>query len=167
MPNTSSLRACAAVAALVATAAVPLIPSGLAAAEVVRDELAPLLSATEAVPDQYVVTVERGVAPESVLRQAAPEVEPLSTYTQALNGFLARLTPDQLAAVRALPDVEAVEENGIISPNHATPVGPPRAARPARWRRRRCGAWTGSTTPLARWTASSPSTPPVGGSRST
>ncbi|MDT0446459.1 S8 family peptidase [Streptomyces sp. DSM 41886] len=52
------------------------------------------------------------------------------TYTAALNGFAARLSAEQLAAVRAQPDVEAVEEDGMASGDEpaADPAADPLAA---------------------------------------
>ncbi|MCM9080279.1 protease inhibitor I9 family protein [Streptomyces spororaveus] len=36
---------------------------------------------------------------------------PLHVYRTVLHGFAARLSPDQVEALRAMPDVETVEED--------------------------------------------------------
>jgi subtilisin family serine protease len=77
-----------------------------------RAEPAPLHRATVPVPGQYIVTVKKDTTPDAVLKKAAPTARRLFTYTTALHGFAAKLTPAQLTAVRALPGVESVEEDG-------------------------------------------------------
>ncbi|MFJ9519949.1 S8 family serine peptidase [Kitasatospora sp. NPDC101801] len=67
-----------------------------------------------AVPGQYIVTLDQGLDPDRVAAEVEG-VEPLHTYRHVLNGFSARLDAAQLAQVRALPGVAAVEENGVVS----------------------------------------------------
>ncbi|GLF99137.1 S8 family peptidase [Streptomyces yaizuensis] len=71
----------------------------------------PLTEATEAVPGQYIVLLESGTTPASVLSTLG--ATPRHVYEHALNGFSAALTPAQLEAVRILPGVRAVEENAV------------------------------------------------------
>ncbi len=70
-------------------------------------------------PGEYIVTVDKGLDPARVAARVGG-VEPLHTYRHALNGFSARLDAAQLEHVRALPGVEAVEENGAVSAPAAT-----------------------------------------------
>ncbi|MGW3246872.1 S8 family serine peptidase [Streptomyces sp. NPDC001070] len=81
---------------------------------------APLPSAAEprpgppgAIPGQYIVTLEPGAEPRSVLDGLG--VEPLFTYRHALPGFAARLTPAQLQRVRAAPGVDEVEQDAVVT----------------------------------------------------
>lgn len=92
-------------------------PSGRAVA-------APLHRTAAAVPGEYIVTVDKGLDPARVAARVGG-VEPLHTYRHVLNGFSARLDAAQLEQVRALPGVEAVEENG-----RAGDPGGQRLARP-------------------------------------
>ncbi|ONK15978.1 S8 family peptidase [Streptomyces sp. MP131-18] len=124
MPTQMKPRVLAAAAALLLLAA--LSPATTATADTEPAPPAPLRRAADPVPGQYIVTVRDGAAPAAVLRDAVPEVEPLFTYTAALNGFAARLSAEQLAAVRAQPDVEAVEEDGMASGDE--PAADPLAA---------------------------------------
>jgi subtilisin family serine protease len=105
--------------ALAAVAAALLAAPGPPAAA--ADAPAPLLRAADPVPGQYIVTLDPDTAPQTALTRAAPGVEPLFTYDAVLHGFAARLTDEQLAAVRAAPGVRAVEEDGVA----ATAAAPP------------------------------------------
>ncbi|WP_405006978.1 S8 family peptidase [Kitasatospora purpeofusca] len=97
-------------------------PSGRAVA-------APLHRTATAVPGEYIVTVDKGLDPARVAARVGG-VEPLHTYRHVLNGFSARLDAAQLERVRALPGVEAVEENGRAGAQAAT-VSPAPATRGA------------------------------------
>ncbi|WP_228975662.1 S8 family peptidase [Streptomyces sp. DH12] len=90
-----------------------------------RAEPAPLLThAAGGIEGQYIVTLREGAAPAAKVAGVAG-VTPLFSYESVLHGFAARLTPDQLSAVRAMPEVEAVEQDAVVT---ATPVA---AERPA------------------------------------
>ncbi|MGW4028392.1 S8 family peptidase [Streptomyces sp. NPDC004838] len=129
MPTPTRLRALTATVVALITAAVPLAATASAtpapatapatgssaAAGAPRSEPAPLRRTASPIPGQYIVTVKKGVSPESAAKEAGPAVKPLFTYTSVLNGFAAKLSPLQLEAVRALPGVEAVEEDGTAS----------------------------------------------------
>ncbi|MFD7549556.1 S8 family peptidase [Streptomyces sp. NPDC059578] len=110
----------AAVTALLSTTAPALAtstaaPDPTAALTGTRAEPAPLRPTPVPVAGQYIVTVAKGVSPASVLKKVAPSATALFTYTSALNGFAAKLTPAQLTAVRALPAVDAVDEDGTAT----------------------------------------------------
>ncbi|MFF7590934.1 S8 family peptidase [Kitasatospora purpeofusca] len=100
---------------------VPLVASQGAAADGPsgRSGPAPLHRTASAVPGEYIVTVDKGLDPARVAARVGG-VEPLHTYRHALNGFSARLDAAQLEHVRALPGVEAVEENGVVRAPDAT-----------------------------------------------
>ncbi|WP_283844489.1 protease inhibitor I9 family protein [Streptomyces sp. RerS4] len=61
----------------------------------------------------YLVTVHRDVDPTSVA--AAHGITPEHVFRIALHGFSARLSPEQVAALRVAPSVESVEEDGLAS----------------------------------------------------
>ncbi|MEV7422042.1 MULTISPECIES: S8 family peptidase [unclassified Streptomyces] len=77
-----------------------------------------------AVPGEYIVTLKPGRAAGEVLRTL--RVTPRFSYTDALNGFAARLDPALLRAVRTSPAVAAVEENSRLTVHgSARRDGPP------------------------------------------
>ncbi|MFJ6798222.1 protease inhibitor I9 family protein [Streptomyces sp. NPDC091268] len=104
LPVAVSAAALAAVAVLPATAAAAAAPAARAVA-------APAEGPT------YLVTVHRGLDPAAVAD--AHGITPLHVYREVLHGFAARLSPEQVASLRASAVVEAVEEDGA-----ATSFGP-------------------------------------------
>ncbi|MFE2599542.1 S8 family peptidase [Streptomyces sp. NPDC059396] len=78
-----------------------------------REDHVPLERSARAVPHQYIVTLKPALTPAQATRQLG--IKPLFTYDSSLRGFAAVLTPSQLGAVRALPGVAAVEEDGRVS----------------------------------------------------
>ncbi|MGW5342347.1 protease inhibitor I9 family protein [Streptomyces sp. NPDC004050] len=101
-------------AALAAVAALPAVshavgtPVGPGTREVRAVPVAPADWPT------YIVTVDRSLDPADVAGRV-DGVHPLHVYRDALNGFAARLTPDQLASLASMPDVEAIEGDGTAS----------------------------------------------------
>lgn len=93
----------------------------------------------------YVVQLRDGVDARGVAR--AVQAQTTHVYSAALSGFAARLTDGQVRQLRSRGDVVTVEADGVV-----------RADTP---RRRRRGAWTGSTSGRARSTAGTPSGPPA------
>ncbi|MFJ5844912.1 S8 family serine peptidase [Streptomyces sp. NPDC092903] len=75
-----------------------------------------------AIPGEYVVSLQPAVSPADVLTGIG--VRPMFVYRSALVGFAARLTPAQLATVRTLPSVTAVEENALVSAGPAAQAAP-------------------------------------------
>ncbi|MEU0658053.1 S8 family peptidase [Streptomyces lavendulocolor] len=109
-------RACVAMLLLLPLAATPT--TALAA----DDDPAPLRTTAAPVPDQYIVTLKPGAASAVRITQQLG-VTPLHEYSRVLRGFTARLTASQLATVRGLPDVAAVEQDAVVT------AGPLRANR--------------------------------------
>ncbi|MFD8970241.1 S8 family peptidase [Streptomyces sp. NPDC059568] len=95
---------------------VPLL-SGTDAKAGPREDHVPVERSARAVPHQYIVTLKPTLSPADAVRRLG--LDPLFTYETTLRGFAAVLTSSQLSAVRALPGVAAVEENGRVA------VGPP------------------------------------------
>jgi subtilisin family serine protease len=75
-------------------------------------DAAPLLAAQSGrgIDGQYIVVVEEGADPRRVA--AAAGVQPKFVYTAVVNGFSAALNEGQLNALRHLPGVEYVEQDG-------------------------------------------------------
>ncbi|MFF3753099.1 S8 family peptidase [Streptomyces sp. NPDC002018] len=99
---------------------VPLL-GGTDALAGAREDHIPVERSARAVPHQYIVTLKPTLSPAEATRRLG--LDPLFVYETTLRGFAAVLTPSQLGAVRALPGVAAVEENGRVS------VSPPVAGR--------------------------------------
>lgn len=92
-----------AVAVLAAVAALPV--SGATA-----DAREPVPHTAPADHATYIVTVREDVDPAEVAERV--DAGPVHVYRTVLHGFSARLSPDQVEALREMPDVEAVEEDG-------------------------------------------------------
>ncbi|GAA2504116.1 S8 family peptidase [Streptomyces gobitricini] len=86
------------------------------------DRPAPLRTTAAPVPDQYIVTLKPGTTSAVRIAQQLG-VTPLHEYSSVLRGFTARLSASQLATVRGLPDVAAVEQDAVVT------AGPLRANR--------------------------------------
>ncbi|NJP67306.1 S8 family peptidase [Streptomyces spiramenti] len=84
----------------------------------------PAEQTSRVIPGQYVVTLDPATSAAELL--ADVDVSPMFVYGTVRNGFAATLSPAQLAAVRAMPGVTAVEENTVVE---ADP--PPSDIRPA------------------------------------
>lgn len=106
LPTTLAALALAASAALPAHAA-PLSPATGPAAPAPASRTAPAEWPT------YIVTVHPGLDPAAVAD--AYGITPLHVYRQALNGFSARLSPDQVESLRATSVVNSVEEDGPVT----------------------------------------------------
>ena len=64
------------------------------------------------IPGRYIVTVDPGVAPAGVARAAS--AAPRALFTHAINGFVADLSPAQLAALARDPAVERIEQDRVV-----------------------------------------------------
>jgi subtilisin family serine protease len=102
-----AIRSTLPAAALLALAACADAPTAGPAADA-----APLLAAQSGrgIDGQYIVVLQEGADPRGVA--AAAGVHPRFVYTAAVNGFSAALNEGQLNALRHLPGVEYVEQDG-------------------------------------------------------
>ncbi|MFE5856422.1 S8 family serine peptidase [Streptomyces sp. NPDC056500] len=101
----------------------PLLIGGTDAVAGTEDGPVSIERSAQAIPGQYIVSLNPDHAPDGVLRRLG--VKAMFTYDSALHGFAARLSPTQLAAARSLPAVRAIEENAKI--NLVQPVGSAKA----------------------------------------
>ncbi|MEU9254819.1 protease inhibitor I9 family protein [Streptomyces sp. NPDC048270] len=94
--------------AVAVLAAVTALPAAAAAA-------APEPVSRTAAADHptYIVTVYPGLDPAEVAEEHG--ITPLHVYRHTLNGFAARLSPEQVEALRATAVVASVEEDGEAS----------------------------------------------------
>ncbi|MCX4546266.1 protease inhibitor I9 family protein [Streptomyces sp. NBC_01565] len=92
--------------ALAAFSALPVSAAGAAVPE-------PAPHAAPVHHPTYIVTVRRDLDPAGVAQLVG--VTPVHVFHSTLHGFAAPLSPAQVAALRSLPGVEAVEEDGTAS----------------------------------------------------
>ncbi|MFF8386451.1 S8 family peptidase [Streptomyces kanasensis] len=134
----SARRASAALLLLLPLAAAPAPATAAAggaepAPTVSRAAPAPLRThASGGIDGQYIVTLRPGAAPAAQVAGVAG-VTPLFSYEKVLHGFAARLTPDQLTAVRAMPEVEAVEQDAVATATPLPAEGPVPRVRATSW----------------------------------
>ncbi|GAB3835557.1 S8 family serine peptidase [Kribbella italica] len=82
---------------------------------------APAEPGTSAVKDTYIVELKQGVKLKSSLG-----IAPQRTYSSAVNGFTAKLTPAQLATLQKSPEVVAISEDVYVeNALDATQTNPP------------------------------------------
>ncbi|MFF3942691.1 S8 family peptidase [Streptomyces phaeofaciens] len=106
------LIARAATAALMALA--PVVAAGtVSSAHAPEPTPAPLRTSADAVPGEYIVTLDKGVDAAELARQLG--LTPRHVYSSALTGFAVPLTALQLEAVRVSPGVNAVEEDTKVA----------------------------------------------------
>ncbi|MFI8325587.1 S8 family peptidase [Streptomyces sp. NPDC085529] len=92
---------------------------------------APLVTAANAVPGKYIVTLDRTVDAAKAAERL--NLKPTFVYEKAINGFAVPLTATQLDIVRKTPGVTSVEEDAVTA-------APPRPTAPA-----------GARSPAASW----------------
>lgn len=109
MPNPMRIALAAAVTAVLATAG----PLSASATQAARSAPAPLRLVDQAVPGQYLVETKPTSDVATVATQAG--VTPLFSFKKVMHGFAAKLTDDQLARVRADPNVAAVEQDAKVT----------------------------------------------------
>ncbi|MCZ7433586.1 S8 family peptidase [Streptomyces sp. WMMC1477] len=117
--------------------AAALLPAPLAFAAGTADEapepnpetLAPLHRSPDAIPGRYLVTLDTGFDPTAIAEGLG--VDPDFVYRSAMLGFAASLTEEQVAAVRRLPGVAAVEQDAVVRAD--TQPAAAAAAPPAVW----------------------------------
>ncbi|MBM7168481.1 S8 family peptidase [Streptomyces sp. G44] len=119
----SARCACAALLLLLPLTALPASAAEPGKKAPARYTPAPLRTTSAPIADQYIVTVKPGsTATAAQLTQQIGAI-PLHEYQHVLRGFAAKLDAKQLAAVRGLPDVAAVEQDAEVA------VGPPPSVR--------------------------------------
>ncbi|MEU6893983.1 protease inhibitor I9 family protein [Streptomyces sp. NPDC046557] len=106
-------RAAVAVTALAAVAALPLTAASATTAAHPAPDPAPVAAPAPAHWPTYLVTVRRGMDP--ALLAGHHGITPVHVFRTAMNGFAAPLSPAQVAALRANPLVESIEEDGVGS----------------------------------------------------
>ncbi|WP_405789445.1 S8 family peptidase [Streptomyces sp. NBC_00029] len=116
------MRLLARVAAAALLTVTPLA-AGSASAAAPEPTPAPLKTAANAVPGQYIVTLEKGQDAAKVVQRLG--LKATFIYTAALNGFAVPLTPLQLTIVRNSLGVKSVEEDAKVQsvPRPATAPG--------------------------------------------
>ncbi|MFE3579908.1 S8 family peptidase [Streptomyces vinaceus] len=88
------------------------IAAGTAAADTPEPTPVPLHTSANAVPGQYIVTLEKGV--DAAKAATTLGLKPTFVYTKAMNGFAVPLTPLQLQIVRVSLGVKSVEEDAKV-----------------------------------------------------
>ncbi|KOU71394.1 hypothetical protein ADK61_30895 [Streptomyces sp. XY66] len=96
-------------AAVAVLAAVTVLPAAAATAATA----APVSRGATADEAPYIVTVHKDVDPARVAGMVG--ASPDYVYSTALHGFSARLSPGQVMALRVMPGVESVHEDGGVS----------------------------------------------------
>ncbi|MGW6852203.1 S8 family serine peptidase [Streptomyces virginiae] len=91
---------------------VPPIAAGSASAAAPEPTPAPLKTAANPVPGNYIVTLGKGVDAAKAAQKLG--LKPTFVYTSAINGFAAPMTPLQLTIVRNALGVKAVEEDASV-----------------------------------------------------
>ena len=71
--------------------------------------------AGDPIPGRYIVTFNSATAAQ--VSVASSNVNVLATYTNAINGYTADLTADQLSSLRANPNVTNIEQDRVVSVN--------------------------------------------------
>ncbi|MFD0378458.1 S8 family peptidase [Streptomyces sp. NPDC127112] len=105
------MRTLARLAAAALLTATP-VTAGTASAAGPEPTPAPLHTAVNAVPGQYIVTLQKGVDAAKTAQKLG--LKPNFVYTSAMNGFAVPLTPLQLTIVRNSLGVKAVEEDARV-----------------------------------------------------
>ena len=92
---------------------------------------APLYRSDQAVPDQYIVTLDQTANVSGTTRSLG--IDTMFTYDSVMRGFAAVLTASQLDTVRATPGVTAVEQNSKVSAFGDAHSGPQTRATATSW----------------------------------
>ncbi|MFJ5136105.1 S8 family peptidase [Streptomyces sp. NPDC088707] len=124
------------------TALALVVPTATAAESFVGPEPtpAPLVTAANAVPGQYIVTLDKAV--DAVKATETLGLRPTFVYDKAINGFAAPLTAVQLDTVRSTPGVASVEEDAVVqTPPQLSAPATPRAPA-ATWGLDRINQWS-------------------------
>ncbi|MER5966114.1 S8 family peptidase [Streptomyces sp. NPDC002057] len=115
-------RLALATAALTALAVTAPTVTASASATAPEPTPAPLVTAANAVPGEYIVTLDKSVDAAEAAKKL--NLDPTFVYGTAINGFAAPLTAPQLEAVRRTLGVTSVEEDAVA-------LAPPQPTAPA------------------------------------
>ena len=120
-------------AAVLLLASAAAFPSAAAArpdgpGQPTRPVPAPLHRSSNAVPGQYIVTLQPALDPAAVAKKFG--VVPMFRYSKVFSGFTSVLTPAQLDAVRRTPGVMSVEQNATVHAEDLTSAQAPAAKLP-------------------------------------
>ncbi|WP_374774605.1 protease inhibitor I9 family protein [Streptomyces sp. NBC_01310] len=113
MRNRLSRALPVAVALLAAVAVLPVSAATAAVPEPAAHTAQTALAALAALADEdetYIVTLQKDLDPVAVADMVG--ATPVHVFDTALHGFSARLSPAQVTALRAMPGVESIEEDG-------------------------------------------------------
>lgn len=103
-----------ALVALVATLTLTTAAGIPASADPVRDSPAPLIKPRgNLIQSQYIVTLRDDGLLGDVLGLLS-DVAPLHTFDHVMSGFTARLSPEDVARLRQLPQVARVEQDSVV-----------------------------------------------------
>ncbi|UFQ19138.1 MULTISPECIES: S8 family peptidase [Streptomyces] len=119
----SARCACAALLLLLPLTALPASAAEPSPKEPARSAPAPLRTTSAPIPDQYIVTLKPDTPSTAAQITQQVGATALHEYQRVLHGFAAKLDAGQLAAVRRLPEVAAVEQDATVT---ATPLRAPR-----------------------------------------
>ncbi|MFI7358619.1 S8 family serine peptidase [Streptomyces avidinii] len=89
------------------------VAAGTAFAAAPEPTPAPLLTSENAIPESYIVTLDKSASAAKVA--AAVGVKAKFTYSSALNGFAATLTAKQLQVARQTAGVKSVAQDALVS----------------------------------------------------
>ncbi|MFE5795797.1 S8 family peptidase [Streptomyces sp. NPDC056503] len=89
------------------------VAAGTASAHTTDPTPAPLNTAADPIPGQYIVTLDKGTRADSIAQTLG--LKPTFSYSTVLNGFATPLTKVQLEAVRKSPGVKSVTEDALVS----------------------------------------------------
>ncbi|WP_327309378.1 S8 family peptidase [Streptomyces sp. NBC_01298] len=107
-------------AATTALLAITPVAIGTASADVAPEPTpVPLTVSANAIPGQYIVTLEPGFDPAKVAERLG--LKPKFLYTKAMNGFAVPMTPLQLQIARVALGVKSVETDAKVSAPSSVP----------------------------------------------
>ncbi|MGA4845659.1 S8 family peptidase [Streptomyces sp. G5(2025)] len=124
----SARCACAALLLLLPLTALPASAAEPSPKAPTRSTPAPLRTTSAPIADQYIVTLKSDTTSTATRITQQVGVTPLHEYQHVLRGFAAKLDAKQLAAVRGLPEVAAVEQDAEVTVGPAPAVRVPAAS---------------------------------------
>ena len=117
---TLAATALAAIALTATTTAANATPAPEPSGRIILIQAAPAQPGVTAVPNSYIVELKQGLKLKSSLG-----IKPQRQFSTAVNGFSAKLTSAQLAALQQNPDVVAISQDISYRAIDATQTNPP------------------------------------------